>query len=282
MKYIMKEQQCNINTHTFFAVSCITAFYGLAMPGAISSGAKWMILKRATGKGTNVLSAMFYNQLSIIVVMTTFGLAALAITNPSEKLFGTTEFNWVLPLICIVSLILLLALCLLALSRRTADLFLKIITPVLRPLPEKLRRKAYLTLEQIAIYQTVGWAFHFKIAMLTAIASLAGNTLIQIFAALAANIHVPMAIFIWLSSIVYILSRLPISLANTGPREMTLLGFLAIYGVHDSNALVMSMILLSAHFFLAFIGAGYQMFWAAPSFRDTNDKTMENTELQSS
>jgi hypothetical protein len=53
----------------------------------------------------------------------------------------------------------------------------------------------------------------------------------------------------------------PISVANIGIREVTLMGFLAIYGVEKPQALLMSMILFSALIVMAVIGAGYQIFW---------------------
>ena len=99
-------------------------------------------------------------------------------------------------------------------------------------------------------------------AFITTIASLVGSVIIYILSARAANINVPVSVFVWLSVIVYILGRLPISIANLGVREFTLAGFLAIYGVETSAAVLMSMILFSASVLMAAIGVGYQFFWA--------------------
>jgi hypothetical protein len=54
--------------------------------------------------------------------------------------------------------------------------------------------------------------------------------------------------------------------ANLGVREATLVGFLAVYGVEKSAAMLMSMILFSTLVFMAIIGAAYQLAWT-PSTR---------------
>ena len=61
------------------------------------------------------------------------------------------------------------------------------------------------------------------------------------------------------------LGRVPISVANLGVREVTLVGFLAFYGVEKTAALLMSMILFSALVLMAIIGAIYQISWALRS-----------------
>jgi hypothetical protein len=50
--------------------------------------------------------------------------------------------------------------------------------------------------------------------------------------------------------------------ANLGVREATLVGFLAVYGVEKSAAMLMSMILFSTMVFMAIIGAAYQLYWS--------------------
>ena len=86
MQLILKKQDCNVSIATLFGASAITLFYSMIIPGILSTGVKWYILKKDTGKSSSVLSSMFYNQMSIIVVITEFGLAALMITNPASLL----------------------------------------------------------------------------------------------------------------------------------------------------------------------------------------------------
>ena len=82
-----------------------------------------------------------------------------------------------------------------------------------------------------------------------------------VIAARAANITAPLGLFVWLCAIVYIIGRLPISIANLGVRESLLVSMLAIYGVDKSAALLMSMILFSRLVVMAVVGAMYQVSW---------------------
>ncbi|NOR67274.1 MAG: hypothetical protein GQ528_07955 [Woeseiaceae bacterium] len=67
---------------------------------------------------------------------------------------------------------------------------------------------------------------------------------------------------------IYVLGRLPISIANLGVREVTLVGLLAVYGVEKPAALLMSMILFSALVFMAGIGSMFQLYWSIASRKE--------------
>ena len=73
----------------------------------------------------------------------------------------------------------------------------------------------------------------------------------------------PVGTLIWLCAAVFVLGRLPISVANLGVREMTQTGLLSIYGVEKASALLMSMILFSSLIFMEVIGAAFQLAWYA-------------------
>ena len=82
-------------------------------------------------------------------------------------------------------------------------------------------------------------------------------------AAKATNISsVPFMVLVWVQAIIYILGRIPISIANCGVREFVLIGLLGIYGIDQSLALLMSAIVFSAYIFMPFIGALYQILWS--------------------
>jgi len=258
MQLILKKQGCNVSIATIFGASAVTLFYSMIIPGILSAGIKWYILRKDTGKGSNVLSSMLYNQLSILFIMTVFGLVALIVTNPAAN----TGNRWLLPAVCLVLLAAIIIISLLFLNSRTGGKIIKGLMLLLRPFPANIRQKSQKVIEQIAIFQAVGAGFHLAIAAITIIASPVGGVVIYIFSARGANITAPLGVFVWLCAVIYVLGRIPISVANLGVREVTLVGFLALYGVETSPALLMSMILFSAVVFMAVIGAIYQLFWA--------------------
>ncbi len=64
---------------------------------------------------------------------------------------------------------------------------------------------------------------------------------------------------VWQCSFIYILGRLPISIANLGVREAVLVAGLGVYGVDSSSAVLMSMIIFSNRLVIAGIGAAWQI-----------------------
>ncbi len=267
MRLILKEQSCDVDVVTVFGATAVTCLYSVIMPGMLSTGVKWYILRKSTGKGSNVLSSMFYNQMSMMFVVTAFGLGALMIGNPTSLMTNDVENQRLLPMICGVLLTAVVVLALLLLSKRVGGMAIEAIKFLLRPLPQAARQKGRDVLDQIAVFQSSGWRFHSVIAFVTFVDSAAGGLVTYKLAAESANITVPLTVHLWLCAGVFILSKLPISVANLGVREVTLVGLLAIYGVDKPAALLMSMILFSALIFMAIIGAIFQLCWAPTANR---------------
>jgi glycosyltransferase 2 family protein len=261
MRLILKKQDCLISTNTIFGATAVTCLYSMILPGILSTGVKWYILKKGTGKSGNVLCSMIYNQWLIMTIMTVFGLAALMFTNPASLSISSSANQQLVPVVCGIILIAVIAVSLLLLNRRTGGKITKAIAALLKPLPAKIQQKGLEMLAQIATFQTAGFGFHLKITAISTIDTLIGGVIIYVLSARAANVNAPVATFVWLCALIYILGRIPVSIANLGVREAMLVVLLAPYGVEKPQALLMSMILFSALIVMAVIGAGYQIFW---------------------
>ncbi len=265
LKFILRKQNCDLRAGTIFGASAVALLYSMVMPDIVSTAVKWYVLKKNTGKGSNVLSGMLYNQLSTGVLMTVFGLIALIVANPSV-LVGQNSWNpWLLPMLSAAAAAGLTVISALLLNSRSGRKLVRASKVLLMPFPAKVRKKGEDLLDQITIFQTAGLRFHLICALFTVAGMLGGGVLIYFFAAKAANITVPLATLVWLWAIVYVLGKLPISIANLGVREVTLVGCLSIYGIQTASSLLMSMILFSAVLFMAAIGTVFQVVWAAKS-----------------
>jgi hypothetical protein len=242
----------------------------------LSTGVKWYILKKSTGRGSNVFSSMLYNQLSTMALMTVFGLAALMVSNPTSLLFANAESRWLLPVVCGALLVTVLGANVLLLSERAGGRIIELLKLPVGRLPSKMRQKSLEILDQIAVFQTVGWWFHLLVAFITFVGTLVGGVVVYVLAARSANVTVPVTVCVWLCVGIYVLGRLPISVANLGVREVTLVGFLAVYGVEKPAALLMSMILFSALVFMASIGSMFQLYWSVASRKE--DTAVARTE----
>jgi uncharacterized membrane protein YbhN (UPF0104 family) len=260
LQVILRRQDCYVRLNTLFGASAITALYSLVLPGILSTGVKWYVLKRDTGKGSQVFSSMVYNQMTLFVTMTVIGLIAVLVRNPITPA-ATQQPSWVLTVIAASLLLLTLLSSVLLLNPRTGRFAIRAFGWLLKPWPQKLRLKGHEILGQIATFQTAEARFHLKIAAINAFDAGVVCVLSYITAARAAGIHVPLGLFICLCASVYVLSKLPVTLANLGFREVTLVGLLAGYGVEPSSALLMSMVLFSSQLFMAALGIIYQLAW---------------------
>jgi uncharacterized protein (TIRG00374 family) len=253
MRLIMEKLNCFINTHTFFAVSMVTSLYGMILPGFLNNSVKWYMLKQRTGKGSSVFTSMVYNQFTTMVVVIITGLAALVAVNPGG--------NWQIPVVCSVILVALVVFCLLLLHDAAASGAAKAFRFLLKPLPQAVRNVASKVLTELSVFRSAPWSFHLFQLALAFISSTILASIVYLLAAKAARIDVPIGILVCQCALISILGRLPISVADLGVREATLVGSLALYGVDASSALLMSLIIFSTNILLAAIGAIYLLYY---------------------
>ncbi|MFH1615921.1 MAG: lysylphosphatidylglycerol synthase transmembrane domain-containing protein [Planctomycetota bacterium] len=262
MRIILQKQGCDVMIRTLFAASSVTSLYSLIMPGPLSTGVKWYILKKNTGKGTNVLSGMVYNQVSEILVMIALGLVGLILINAGSKPR--------ISLLCGLVLAGLLVCSALFLTRKVGDRIRAALLVFFRFLPHAMRSRAEEIVEQLHVFQTISWFFHIKIAIICALGGVL-SIVVYVLAAKAAHIDVPIGILVCQTSLIFILGRFPISLGDLGVREYTLVETMSRYGVSAPAALLMSGMIFSTILLLAGIGACCQLFWSVRR-RDQNSR----------
>ncbi len=268
LRYLLIHQNCPVGTHAIFGISCITTLYSLFVPGLVSTGLKWYILQRVTSEGGRVLSAMIYNELSLMFVKVLIGVVAIAAYNPTDRP-EVAAAAW-------AAAAVLVGLFLAAANARTARWLLSLLRLLARGCPAWLGKKIHAMAGHIHVLQSAPPGYHAAILGLNLLAA-ALTVVMFIFAAEAARIDVPVSALVWQSSIVYLLGRIPISIANLGVRELTLVQFLGQYGVDRADALLMSMVVFSGVLFIALLGAGYQLLGSSRLGPDSKPATPATT-----
>ena len=251
LRFILEKQDCRVPTRTIFGASAVTTLYSLILPGVISVGVKWYILRSFTGKAARVLSAMVYNQVSEILVRVLLSLIVVALVSPVSG-------RWISGL-CLVVAVVTVACSLLLLHPLASRKLVVVSEFVLKPLPAVVRRGVTKTIESSRTFASCGWPFHGKVAGFNVISTLL-SAVIYLCVARATGISVPLTAFIWQASVVFVLARLPISVANFGVREVTLIGFLSLYGVDATTAVSFSLLVFSNALLMAGIGFFVQLF----------------------
>jgi glycosyltransferase 2 family protein len=259
LRLILKTQDFDVSVSRIFGINAVTTLYGMVMPGMLSWAVKWYLLIRGTGKGAAVFSGLVYNQLSTTVIMMIFGLGTLALTNPAKVGAAGERNQFILPVVCIVLLVLVVAISILLLGKRTGGKIIRGVNYLLRPLPAAIRNRAGEVLMQISVFQNLKYRFHFLMALISIVGTVVGGVIMYIFAARAANVDISIMVLVWLWTAIFILQRVPISIANLGVREATITSLLALYGIEKSPALLMSMLIFSSTVFMVILGAFYQL-----------------------
>lgn len=252
LRLILKKLECHVQTHKIFRASLASVLYSLVLPGFLSTGVKWYILKEDSRKGSHVLSGMVYNQITDILTRLLFAWFAVVWVSPGlhmgERLVG----------LAIGGCLTVVAVGLV--NPRVAGALTRILRFCVGLFPRFLRHRCDILLGQLEVFQSEAWRFHGRMALLSMTIGVLSFA-IYICAAQAAQIQVPLSTCIWLSSLVYLLGRVPISLANLGVRENTLVFFLSFHGIASLSALLMSFVLFSQTLFLAVLGIVLQLVW---------------------
>ncbi|MBN2569011.1 MAG: flippase-like domain-containing protein [Deltaproteobacteria bacterium] len=258
MRLILRAQNCRLNTGTLFGISAVTSLYSLVVPGVLSMAVKWYFLKKGTGSGMRVFSSMVYNQASNVAIMAMFGLGVLIVTNPAQIIWSH-ERSQSLTVACSIILMVVFQFWLLLLNKKTGSGIVRAISVLLGPLPGNIRGKAQEAMQHMALFESLGWLFHLMISLITLLGTALIGVLMYFFAARAALITVPLSTLAWLWAVIYILQRVPVSIANLGVREVILLSVLPRYGEEFSSVVLMSLILFSALVFISVLGLLFQL-----------------------
>lgn len=263
LKCILHGLSCQVHTRTVFAVSAMGCTYSLVLPGIVSSGMKWILLRKDTQDGSRVLSGMVYNQLSMITVAFGIGFLVLAVFDPGTILGVSLARPERVRGMALGLLVGLSVLVYLALAPWSGGRLLDVINKLQHYLlPQKLAAKADGFVNHIRIFQTLPFLFHLKMAVITFVNMLLGGMLVYLCAAQAAHVQVTWSVLATLSMVVYLLGRVPITIGNLGVREVTLVGLLALHGVGKPATLLMSMVIFSGLVFMASLGVGYLLLWS--------------------
>ena len=252
---ILKGQDCPIGVSIIFRASFIASLYSFILPGGLSHGVKWYVLKKHSGKGAQVLASMFYNQLVTNMMTLAVGLIALMIENPLPEVPLSAIAAVILGLMVIFSVVLASPRC----GTRVENWGLNTLVPKLSRISSGLGKGFAKLFTQLGMFRTVGVKFHLKILGMCLISRIVAIGA-YVAAAHAANINVPISVIAWQCSAIYILALLPISLLNIGPREVTLVSTMKIYGVSAEYALALSALLFSVRLVQAVCGAVCQVF----------------------
>lgn len=234
-----------------FLANALAVFYGFILPGEILATApKWMILSKDAGSRADILNAIVYNRLALMMPPLLIGGLALA----SIGLFDAGWKNDLLyaPVLGVVIVSILL------LSRRTGTAVLRFLAFLASTLPAPMRKSSKTVLTSFSQFHRLKLRSHMYVYLLSTASSLI-RIIGFVGAAYIVKVDVPATSLALAYAMVFVLGSLPLTLGNIGVREGILVFILARYGAITEQSILLGMVLYVEYVLFAIIGGAFQV-----------------------
>ncbi len=255
-------QKLTLTFPNFLLIVFTSSFYSLFLPGALAGGAITFVKYRQYGASSarsliNILVNKGIAVMSIVIL----GLVARA-----YELFG--DAPWVL--VCGTLLFLVAPFILrwgVALCGWSGQVLAKVINSRLERIARKLTHvaKRFQSLAQLSWSKLTGLLTLSLFQHVVAVASMLAYA-----KAVDVSIH-PETLF-WVFSVIFLLALLPISFANIGVREASMIFLLAPYGVSSVEATAWSLVMYTGPLLSALTGGMLEALLSVPSKRTASWK----------
>lgn len=258
-------------------ITLIAGFYALVLPGALLAGgaASWYKLSRY---GDNAMeSAALVVYFRIINTLTLLGVGLVAICLDSRS--WTEALWWPAFGIFMACLFLFLPF----ISWPAARLVAGVTEFVLRSwrLPVWLQRKVREGRNAIVHFQVLNTPQVLQVFALSMVANA-----VAVFAwyllAEAIGIQLPLPVVAWLSSLLWIIQMIPISIGGLGLREVSLVAVLHVYGIAEAQAVSYSLAIFSLMVVSGLVGGILELQDILFSARKTEGASADGTIRQHS
>lgn len=241
----------SVSLSRVFLSNALATFYGFILPGHILATApKWLVLSRATGSRADVLNAIIYNRLALLVPPIFIGSVAFGFTD----IFLDNRLKYSLFL---VGIGIVLATFLLF-YRRTGAIVLGAMLWVTHRCPDGLRNAGSTFVGSFSRLQEFNVGKHLVVYALSTFVALL-RIFAFIYAAWLVSADVPPESLALAYAVIVVLALFPLTLGNIGIRESVLISVLSLYGVAPAESLTIGLILFLEHVLFAVVGGGFQL-----------------------
>lgn len=261
LKYILSKQGMNVGFLELLKLTFMGLYYGLITPGRIGYFTKIYYLKKSLNKKfSEVMPSVFIDRVLDFFVLICIGFIGSFLL--LDKFLNTSFF------ILIVLFGFVLSFWIFYNKKRTSFIlkhlykifiplkFKSIVKENFNSLYDNLPKKRYLILP--ILLTLLDWVFYFSAIF---------------FIAVSLGIKINYLLFIFIYSIVIIISLLPISLAGFGIREGGAVVILSSFGIGSNDAVLLSLLsFLLMDFIWAFLG-----FLFSFKMKEKNDSINNNT-----
>ncbi|HUG82368.1 MAG TPA: lysylphosphatidylglycerol synthase transmembrane domain-containing protein [Bryobacterales bacterium] len=243
-------KQATSLTNVFLA-NALATFYGFILPGDVfATIPKWLVLSKGKGSRSDILNAIVYNRIALLIPPVVLGCISLALLDPFESRWNTAVL---LAAGCVI-----VAGTVLLLHPRSGRFLLNAIAYLAARAPPKLNGAVSAMIVSFAQIHKLTFRVHlanYSLSLSVALIRIFGF----VFAAQIAQIDVPPLSLAFAYSLIVILALFPLTVGNIGIREGVLIYVLQMFGVSATQSILLGLILLSEQVAFAVIGGIYQV-----------------------
>ncbi len=234
-----------------FLANALATFYGFLLPGELlATIPKWLLLAKDTGSRSDILNAIVYNRIALIIPPLVIGCVALAIIDPFET--RATVF-----LVGAFSIGLIMAT-FLVFYKKTGCYFLKAMSWLAAKCPAKIHGTLDTLITSFARIHELRVRDHLATyALSILVASI--RIVAIIFAARLIHIDVPAHILAVVYSLIVVLGLFPLTLGNIGVREGVIIFVLQLFGTPPTQSILLGLIMFGDMVIFAVVGGFYQV-----------------------
>ncbi|MEP2988391.1 MAG: lysylphosphatidylglycerol synthase transmembrane domain-containing protein [Parasphingorhabdus sp.] len=264
-RYALEISKIPLNLRQLIVLNFAIRFYVIIMPRIVSIWLRW----RRYGGGSlsgKAFALLVFERVVQIATMCLFAFGALLIER--QKIGEEADALLLLTLAMSVFALLLLAP---FLSHWAAEKLDWLLPKMKRVLPQFIGLKLKKLVEVVTAFRDLNKSIILRIAVISAGAFLLFVTSSYIVAS-ALGIAISFVALIWIRSLVFILTLIPISVAGIGLRELGFAGLLALYGIDMQAAIAFSLANFGLQLGMAAIGALFEArgFFNKPDDRHRN------------
>lgn len=247
-KHALEIERINLSLLELVAINFAIRFYVIVLPRVVATGIRWLRYRRG-GLGHDALALLAFER--VVQLATIFTASLVAVSIESSQLGEWTAAIWLTTFAGAALSIAALAPFLFGPAARLA---MMVFDHSERYLPKFFAAKLRALINAVTAFQSLRRRSMLSIFGISA-ASLALFVISAYIVAQALGMEIGILALLWIRSLVFVVTLVPITIAGIGVREAAFIGFLGIYGISAADALAFSLANFGLQLAIAAVGA---------------------------
>ncbi len=250
--YAVDSDKLKLNLYDLVRINFVIRFYSLFLPRGGAVAMRWHRYKKS-GSGGDALALVVFEKL--VLVLSYAGAAVVCLALDFDRLQAG---GWQMAVGLAGLTLAITAAMFPFFSRACSNWMQRLFGKERKYVPKSLSSGVTKLLAAVAAYQDLSRQAVLRIigmSMLSYALFVAGAYVV----ALGMDVPIDLLSLAWMRSAVFLLTLIPVTVGGLGVRELSFVGFMALYGVPKSQALGFSLVLFAIQTGIGLLGALYEI-----------------------